>query len=272
MYNKKKYGVVGVILAIIILIIVVVLTNTQNSNLSFMENLANKVVMPVQNGLTYLKNKINGNSSFFANVNNLKDENQDLQNKNKELEERLRELESIKAENESLKQYLNLKEKYSDYVAVPADVINRDISNYSKNIVVNVGAKDGIAEGMTVIAAEGLVGHVISVTDNTAKVQTIIDSSSSTSSLISTSRDSIVCKGILNNDEQLKAMYIPTEATVSQGDKIETSGLGGIYQKGIYIGTVERVENTTDLTNRYALVGVAVNFKKLETVLVLTNK
>ena len=67
-------------------------------------------------------------------------------------------------------------------------------------------------------------------------------------------------------------MYIPTEATVSQGDKIETSGLGGIYQKGIYIGTVERVENTTDLTNRYALVGVAVNFKKLETVLVLTNK
>ena len=272
MYNNKKYGIVGIVLAIIILIILFTLTNMQNNKLSYIENLANKVVMPIQNGLTYLKNKVNGNSAFFANVNNLKAENENLQNKNIELEEKLRELESIKAENESLKQYLNLKEKYSDYAAIPADVINRDISNYSKNIVINVGAKEGIEEGMTVIAAEGLVGHVISVTDSTAKVQTIIDSSSSTSSLISTSRDSIVCKGILNSDTQLKAMYIPMEATVSQGDSIETSGLGGIYQKGIYIGTVERVENTTDLTNRYALVSVAVDFKKLETVLVITNK
>ena len=269
MYNKKRYGVLGIILTIIILIILVVLTNIQNNQLSYIENLANKVVMPIQNGLTYLKNKVNGNNAFFANVNNLKQENEKLQNKNKELEEKLRELESIKAENESLKQDLNLTEKYSDYATIPADVINRDISNYSKNIVINVGSDQGVKEGMTVIAAEGLVGHIISVTTSTAKVQTIIDSSSSTSSLISTSRDSIVCKGILNDDNQLKAMYIPTDATVSQGDTIETSGLGGIYQKGIYIGTVSKVENTTDLTNRYALVSVAVNFKKLETVLVI---
>ena len=269
MYNKKKYGIVGVIFTIIILIILVILTNVQNSKLSYVENLANKVVMPIQNGLTYLKNKVSGNSSFFANVNNLKEENESLQNKNTELEEKLRELESIKAQNESLKQYLNLTEKYSDYKTIPADVINRDISNYSKNIIINIGQDHGVKEGMTVIAAEGLVGHIISVTNNTAKVQTIIDSSSSTSSLISTSRDSIVCKGILNDDKQLKAMYIPTDATVSQGDKIQTSGLGGIYQKGIYIGTVSKVENTTDLTNRYALVTAAVDFKKLETVLVI---
>ena len=269
MYNKKKIGVVGVIVTIIILIIIFALTNMQNSKVSYVENLANKIVMPIQNGLTYIKNKVNGNSTFFANVNNLKQDNENLQNKNKELEEKLRELESIKAENESLKQYLNLTEKYSDYTTVPADVINRDVSNYSKNIIINVGTEDGVKEGMTVIAAEGLVGHVISVTSSTAKVQTIIDTSSSTSSLLSTSRDSIVCKGMLNNDTQLKAMYIPTEATVSQGDTIETSGLGGIYQKGIYIGTVEKVENTTDLTNRYALVSTAVDFKRLETVLVI---
>lgn len=269
MYNKKKYGIAGVIVTIIILIILVILTNVQNSKLSYVENLANKVVMPIQNGLTYLKNKVKGNSAFFANVNNLKEENENLQNKNKELEEKLRELESLRAQNESLKQYLNLTEKYSDYKTIPADIINRDISNYSKNIVINVGKDQGVEEGMTVIAAEGLVGHIISVTNNTAKVQTIIDSSSSTSSLISTSRDSIVCKGILNDDKQLKAMYIPTDTTLSQGDSIETSGLGGIYQKGIYIGTVSRVENSTDLTNRYALVNVAVDFKKLETVLVI---
>ena len=66
-------------------------------------------------------------------------------------------------------------------------------------------------------------------------------------------------------------MYIATDADVIQGDSIETSGLGGIYQKGIYIGTVSKVENATDLSNRYALVELAVNFDKLETVLVVTN-
>lgn len=271
MYKKKKYGIVGIIITIIILIILFTLTNTENSNLSYIENLANKLVMPIQNGMTYLKNKINGNSSFFVNVDTLKQENQDLHQKNNEYEEKLRELESIKAENETLKQYLNLTKRYSDYKTVPANVINRDISNYSKTIVINVGAKDGIKEDMTVIAAEGLVGHVIAVTQSTAKVQTIIDSSSSTSCLLSTSRDSIVCKGVLNDKKNIKAMYIATDATVAQGDTIETSGLGGIYPKGIYVGTISKIENSTDLSNRYALVELGVNFDKLETVLVVTN-
>ena len=78
-------------------------------------------------------------------------------------------------------------------------------------------------------------------------------------------------KGTLNDESHLKAMYIPTDATVSQGDTVETSGIGGIYPKGILIGHISRIENTTDLSNRYALVELAVDFSKLETVLVITN-
>ena len=54
MYKKKKYGIAGVIIAIIILIILFMLTNIQNSKVSYFENVANKIVMPIQNGLTYL--------------------------------------------------------------------------------------------------------------------------------------------------------------------------------------------------------------------------
>lgn len=272
MYKKEKGGIIGIIVTVIILIILVVLTNIQNSNLSYIENIANKLVNPVQNGLTYIKNKMHGNSSFFTNINDLKSENETLQAKNKELEETLRELETIKAENQTLKQYLDLSEKYSDYDTIAADVISRDISNYSKTIIINAGTKSGIKENMTVIAAEGLVGHVISATDTTSKVQTIVDSSSNTSSILSTTRDSIVCKGLLDNNTNIKAVYIPTDATIAKGDKIETSGLGGIYPKGIYIGEISKIVNTTNLTDRYAFVQTAVNFNKLETVLVITNK
>ena len=270
MYKNKKAGIIGIIITILILIIIVIFSNGDN-NTSFLENAISNIVMPVQNGLTYLKNKLSGNSTFFADINNLKEENKKLEEENSKLEQSLRELETIKAENNTLKEYLNLTEKYGEYKTVPGYVINKDISNYSKMIVINIGKKEGIEENMTVIADEGLVGHVISVTDNTAKVQLIIDTASSVSCSMST-QDSIVCKGTLDDNSTLKAMYLPTELNIIQGDNIVTSGLGGIYPKGIHVGTIRKVENTKNITDRYALVDTAVDFNKLNTVLVITNK
>lgn len=270
MYKNRKSGLLGIIITIIVLILIVIFSNRE-ANTSFFENIANKLVMPVQNGLTYLKNKVSGNSTFFTDINNLKTENKELQEKNSQLEQSLRELENIKTENETLKEYLGLTEKYGEYKTVPGYVINRDISNYSKTIIINIGKDDGIEENMTVIADEGLVGHVVSVTNNTAKVRTIIDTSSSISCLMSTNKDSIVCKGILDSDSELKAMYISTDANIIQGDSVDTSGLGGIYPKGIHVGTIKKIISTQNITDRYAIVETAVNFNKLNTVLVVKN-
>ena len=271
MYRNKKAGMVGIIITIIILILIVIFSNGEN-NTAFFENAASNLVMPIQNGLTYLKNKISGNNTFFTDINNLQAENEELKQKNSELEQSLRELENIKTENETLKEYLNLTEKYGEYNTVPGYVINKDISNYSKTIVINLGTDDGVAENMTVIADQGLVGYVVSVTDTTAKVQTIIDTASSVSCIMSSNDESIVCKGTLDDNSSLRAMYIPTDSNIAQGECIETSGLGGIYPKGIHVGTVEKVTNTQNLTDRYAIVKTAVDFDKLNTVLVITNQ
>lgn len=271
MYRNKKAEIAGIVITIIILILIVVFSNS-DSQISFFENVASKLVMPVQNGLTYLKNKISGNSTFFTDINNLKTENEELKQKNSELEQSLRELENIKSENETLKEYLDLAEKYGEYKTVPAYIINKDISNYSKTVVINVGKNDGITENMTVIADQGLVGHVVSVTDTTAKVQTIIDTSSSVSCLLSTTDEGIVCKGTQDEESALKAMYLPTEDNIVQGDSVETSGLGGIYPKGIHVGSIKRVVNTKNVTDRYAIVETAVDFDKLDTVLVIVTK
>ena len=271
MYKKKKAEIAGIVITIMILILIVIFSNT-DSEISFLENAASKLVMPVQNGLTYLKNKVSGNDTFFTDINNLKEENEELTKKNSELEQSLRELESIKSENETLKEYLGLTEKYGEYSTVPAYIINKDISNYSKTIVINVGSDDGIKENMTVIADQGLVGHVISVTNHTAKVTTIVDTSSSVSCVLSTTDESIVCKGTLEEESALRAMYIPDDDGIIQGDSVETSGLGGIYPKGIHVGSIKKVVNTKNASDRYAIVETAVNFDKLDTVLVITNQ
>lgn len=87
----------------------------------------------------------------------LKQENEKLQEENIKLAQDLRELEIMKAENETLKEYLGLTQKYSNYSATPAYIISKDISNYSRIFVINVGARDGIQADMTVISDQGLV-------------------------------------------------------------------------------------------------------------------
>ena len=197
MYRNRKVGIIGIIITAIILILLVLLTSVNINKFSAFESFFSKLVMPMQNGLTYLKNKMAGNDSFFQDMNTLKEENKRLKEENNELEEKLRELEIIKAENVTLRSYNNMANQYAEYKTVPAYIINRDVGNISETMVINVGRNDGVRENMPVIATEGLVGYTISVTDKTAKVQPIIDPATSVSSSITTSRDSVIVRGIL---------------------------------------------------------------------------
>ena len=269
---KNKAGMIGIIITVIILIIVVIVSNTSTGNLSAMESAVGKLFMPIQNGIIFLKNKISGNEQELSDIETLKNENQQLKDENSSLQEQLRELEILKSENNTLKEYVNLKDKYSSYTTVPAYVIQRSLSNYDKIIVINAGTDDGIDVNMPVISESGLVGHVISVTSDTAKVQTIIDTASNVSANISNVQDSVILKGTLNSTDILRATYIPADSTILQGDEVVTSGLGGIYPKGILIGNVKSVINTQNEADRYAEIEVSTDFASLETVLVITEK
>ncbi len=197
MYKNKKVGSIGIIITIIVLILLVILTKIDINNFKGVEGFFNKLVMPIQNGFTYLKNRISKNNSFFQDLDTLKEENKKLKEENNKLKDELKELEIIKAENSTLRAYNNMSKQYTEYKTVPGYIINRDISNLSETMVINIGSDDGIAPNMAVITSEGLVGYTISVTNKTAKVNPIIDPSGSTSAQISTSRESVVAKGIL---------------------------------------------------------------------------
>lgn len=271
MNRNKQTEILGGIITAVILVLLVFLSNVEVDKLSYIESVASSVINPVQRIFVDLKNKIQGNSAYFSNMESIMQENEELKSKNSELETALRELEIIKAENTKLQEYMNLTQKYSSYNTIPAYVINRDVSNYSSTLILNVGEKDGIKENMTVIADKGLVGHVISVENSTCKVQVIIDPASTVSCTISTTGESIICKGTLENNQILRASYIPTGAELIQGDKVYTSGIGGIYPKGIIIGDIKEIITTSNITDRYAIVEPVVDFSKVDTVLLIVN-
>ncbi|MBR3697202.1 MAG: rod shape-determining protein MreC [Clostridia bacterium] len=271
MNRSKQTEVLGGIITTIILILLVFLSNVEIGKLTFFESIANTIVSPIQNMFISLKNKVGGHNEYFSNIDDLIIENNELKEKNRELEEKVRELEIIKADNETMQAYMNLSQKYAEYKTIPAYVINKDISNLSNNIVINVGSDDGVGVKMTVIADKGLVGHVISVTKNTAKVQVIIDPASTVSCSISTTEQSLICKGTIDNNQVLRASMIPTGAELIQGDSVSTSGIGGIYRKGIYIGNIKEIITTSNIIDRYAIVEPAVDFSKLNNVLVIAE-
>ena len=88
---------------------------SSNIVLIFFQSWQAKIVSPIQNGITYLKNKISGNDLFFTDIETLKRKNEELEKINSELEQKLRELEIIRTENETMKNYLQLTEKYQEY-------------------------------------------------------------------------------------------------------------------------------------------------------------
>ena len=197
MYKNKRVGVVGVIITIVILITLVVLTNIKMNSFSSLEGFFGKLIIPMQNGITRLKNRLAKNDSFFEDISKLKEENERLENENNRLKEELKGLEIIKAENATLRSYNDMSEQYKEFKTIPGYIINRDISNLSSTIVINIGTSDGVYVDMPVISTGGLVGHVISVTDKTAKVEPIIDAAGSTSAQLSTTRECVIAKGLL---------------------------------------------------------------------------
>ena len=271
MYTNNKNSKMGIIITIIILILLVIFSNLNNNIWNHIINPFTKITRSAQSGIVYLKNKILGNEDYFTSIEDFKKQNEVLIAENQKLKTENQELNILKAENKTLKEYVKLSDKYSEYTTMPGYVIQKDFSNYSKTIVINVGKKDGIENGMTVVAEGGLVGHIVLVEDNTAKVQTIVDTASAVSALISNTDKSLVTRGILDSNEKIKGTYIDNDVVINEGDSIVTSGIGGIYPKNINIGKVKEIVNTQNKTNRYIYIKTSVNFENLNNILVIKN-
>ena len=124
---------------------------------------------------------------------------------------------------------------------------------------------------MAVVTSQGLVGYIETTTTSTSKIVSIIDAGNSVSGRIVRTRDAIICKGssLLRENGKLKVKDIPLGVELLEGDKVETSGMGGIYPKGIAIGEVETVTLKKNPAENEAIVQTYVDFNRLETVAVI---
>ncbi len=190
-----------------------------------------------------------------------------------------REVDALKVENsryreqlftyDRLKALLQFKQSLN-IPAVAAQVIGLDPTGWFKSVIIDKGTSAEISMDMPVVNASGVVGRVVSVSPHYAKILLLIDQNSAVDSLIQRSRDRGMVRGL--GRETCSLDYMIKTSDVQEGDKVVTSGLGGVYPKGIPIGQVIHVEDSPGDLFKHITVKPAVDFSRLEEVLVILRK
>lgn len=264
--NKKKINIVLIVIAII----AIFLTVGNRFFPKYLYNAVSFVTTPFQKGTVGVSDRLGS----FKEKNKVLSENKKLKEENEELMLKLNTLENVKADNKELNSLLETKAKYPEYPTVTARIIGKDSNNWFNSFSINKGYDDGIEQDMIVVANGSLVGKVSECTKNSSKVITILDNSSSVSSVNSRTGDLGLLKGDIKliNDNLTLLEYYDQDAEIIEGDEIVTSSVSSVYPPNLSIGKVKSLYDSRGSLTKNAIVTPDVDFKHLSTVLVITQK
>lgn len=193
----------------------------------------------------------------------------DLQQENEELRSKVAELSEAQATAERLEALLGLQSTYN-LQSTAARVVGESGDAWSRTVTINKGSADGIALNMPVCNSAGIIGQVIEVAPTTSTVRLITDENSGVSAMVQSTR----AQGILQGqpDGTLRLEYVTTDADVKEGDIVVSSGIGGVYPKGLPLGTVASAERP-DNASYYAIIVTPASSatENNEEVLVITS-
>lgn len=191
-----------------------------------------------------------------------------LEAQNAELRSRLAALEEARQENERLKELVAFAEERA-MATLGARVIGRPVSAWEGVIIIDRGSADGVEPGMPVIAAQGLVGQVAAVSARSATVRLLTDQQSGVAAMVQSSRVLGVVRGSISGTLSLD--FVERSQMPQVGDVVITSGLGGVYPKGIVIGDVTAVDDRRGELYPRITVTSRVPISRVEEVLVLVG-
>jgi rod shape-determining protein MreC len=198
-----------------------------------------------------------------------------VESENRRLRERLRALEAehhrdaeVELENRRLSQLLDFKSDLPSRV-VTARVIGKDASGIFQTFTLDRGERDGVKPAMAVVSADGVIGRIAQSSPHASRVLVLSDHNSGVDALVQRTRARGIVEGTLSGSCSMK--YIKRGDDVQPGDVVVTSGLDGIFPKGILVGRVRSVSQKDVGLYQAADVVPAVDFAKLEEVLVLAS-
>lgn len=226
------------------------------------------VTSPVRTIGATISVPVQGLGNIFSNLTSDQETLSDLKAKNEELQARNAELEEAEKTAKRLQDLLNLQDSYS-LQSTGARIISGSTDSWTSTVTINLGSASGLTVGMPVMASNGVIGQIIECGLTSSVVRLLDDENSSVSAMVQSSR----AQGMLNGSAtgQLSLDLVATEQSVEVGDLVVTSGLGGVFPKGLPLGHVTNVEKTPGSLYLDITVEAFSSTENYEEVVVITS-
>lgn len=278
MESLKKYKRKAILLGTLaVLLLVFGFTKSGRWSLEILDRVLLDAFSPVQSVLTRAGQGIAQTGETIIHLPSLYKENKGLKKEVAKLEDENRKLNTIIGQTDYLRSAAEAKQS-SDYKLVEARVIGKDPSNYFSYFQIDKGLKSGIKKNATVlvgvddpqgIIAQGLVGRVMEVGDNWAKVGAIINEDQAVAFKNIRNQEGGILKG--TGRASLRGHSYDNYADIVLGDRLISSGIGDLYKGDLYLGTVTKVKRDEEKMIQEVWLKPSVNFKKIYQVFVVVD-
>jgi rod shape-determining protein MreC len=236
--------------------------------MGFFESVLVEITAPVQKVVGATVNTVGSVWRGYFHLVDLQRENRELRQELQELQSQINQYREANIANQRLRALLNFKKSIPTPL-LPAEVVAFDPSGWFQTILIDKGRDDEVERDMAVVNADGLVGRVIAVSSHHSKALLILDVNSAVDVLIQRSRVRGIAVGL--GGERCIIKYVRRNEDVQVGDQVISSGMGGVFPKGLLLGRVEEVVRGSSGLFQSVRVAPAVDFGRLEEVMVVVE-
>jgi rod shape-determining protein MreC len=237
--------------------------------LSWWTGAALDVAAPVQRMMSTPVDVLHDLWVDYVDLLGVRQQNQELRSRLAELSDENLQLREALVASGRLERIAEMRESY-EMPMLPAELVGADASPWFRSVLIDRGRRQGVRSGMPVISEDGLVGLVRSTSVGASKAMLIVDRQSAVGGIIQRSRLRGIVRG--QGHEELEFEFVARGADVEIGDVVMTSGVGGVYPKGLRVGEVSALGESDSPLLRTATLKPAVDFARLEQVFVMLRR
>ncbi len=227
------------------------------------------LAMPVQQMIAAPVDVVADAWVHYVDLVDVREENDELRSRIAALEEDNLQLREALVASGRLERIAAMRERY-EIPMLPAELVGVDVSPWFRSVMVDKGRGDGVRSGMPVISENGLAGLVTATSRRASRTMLLLDRQSAVDATIQRSRARGILRGV--GASALEFEFVDRGSDVQVGDLVITSGLDGVYPKGLRIGEVAEVSDPDAGLVRTAVVEPAVDFGRLEQVFVMLHR
>ena len=264
---------VGVMILVLLMCVGSIIYSGATGNSNPVSSSAKVAVTPLQKVFSNITGAMSHGLSYFTEFDKLAAENERLNKELREAQQMLRDAQIALDENDRLRTLAGIKERNRSYEFEVAEVIARSIGDWQSTLTLDKGSNNEIEPNDLVITDDGMVGYVTISEPNYCEVTTVIDTEMKAGALITRTREVAVAEGdyTLMDSGALRLSYLSQDADIVIGDTVETSGRGGLFPKGIMIGTVEQILPEEHGMSNYAVVRPFVDIRSVSHVFIIKS-